>query len=59
MTKELSRDGFLMLYNRALANAGELLEESELLFEAGWLTIDADKRKLQDDAGGWSCPKFK
>ena len=35
MTKELTRDGFLILYNRALANAGELLEESELLFEAG------------------------
>jgi hypothetical protein len=21
--------------------------------------IDADNRKLQDDAGGWSCPKYK
>src|SRR5258705_12064506 len=35
MTKNLNRDGFLVIYNRALANAGELLEESELLFEAG------------------------
>jgi hypothetical protein len=32
MTKELNRDGFLMLYSRALANAGELLEESARLF---------------------------
>jgi len=23
------------------------------------ITIDADNRKLQDEAGGWSCPKFK